>query len=869
MFYAPPLQPLLLWQSVSLFWLWGLLSPRYPLVAIAMACLCLYLDTRLRSWASFCMAIALFMVGFFAIIYSLPPRPPLPAWAIHNTVPVKALLEGEITRVQSLSDERLRIFLKNVRPVHMPQEEPLPGFMVWTWEQPIHKGGVKKGFPLAGQRVRITAKVRDTISSYNWTGADLGFYWQAQGVLWRIWSRGDYGEPQIFGKARVLAEQRLHVLQLLEQALFVEELDSASLVEQARAFLPALLMGERFFLTQNTLDKMQAASLIHSLALSGQHLSVVGVLALFFVFVLCLFFPSIFLYIPRRKLVGWLSLPLALVYLWLGDAPPSLLRAFCMLFIAFMLFYRCSIMSMGHILLYAVLCITVYWPLSIYTVGLQLSALCIFSICLVLPLCRRLQAKRVMVWRAAKGSKRTRIRGFVDTSKCVFWKIFDMFLISLAIQLVLLPIFLLYFPPSGMWFVLNVLWLPVLAVWVLPLAVLGLLLAFTPYAVLAQNVLYTAAVPCAYLLQLLTWMQEQNLLWFSAVLRPHASSVVAWLCLMLALALLPGRVSFKAIFEGRVILPSSIKKLCILAACLMCIAPVSRYMTYIKGNVSVEMLDVGQGQAILVTLPGGQKILIDGGGSVSPRFDPGTDSVLPRLVYNDAPRLWAAINSHPDMEHLRGLIHILPHMRVSHFYDNGEKFSQKEQMLWEKYTALKPLPPRQALHAGMEIPLPTFTYGGESSYVLEVLWPPEQKKERGRQKLTRNNASLILRLVQITDHERKGLVLLCGDAETATLQAVLHSGQDVSAQVLIVSHHGSKDSFLPEFYEKVAPHVALASAGRYNAYGHPHSLVREALLAQYSFFFSTSEEGAVRVTWDKGLNLQTAHKNEAVRYLLF
>ena len=137
------------------------------------------------------------------------------------------------------------------------------------------------------------------------------------------------------------------------------------------------------------LDNFAAATLAHSLALSGQHLAVAGLLGLLCVLAAVRLRPSLYLRQPRVVLAVAAACPPALAYLWLGNAPASLLRAVCMLFILAFWLARGRARTTLDVLCAALLCICLVAPLSILDTGLQLSALCVAVIGLALPWLRR------------------------------------------------------------------------------------------------------------------------------------------------------------------------------------------------------------------------------------------------------------------------------------------------------------------------------------------------------------------------------------------------------------------------------------------------------------------------------------------------
>ena len=115
-----------------------------------------------------------------------------------------------------------------------------------------------------------------------------------------------------------------------------------------------------------------------------------------------------------------------------------------------------------------------------------------------------------------------------------------------------------------------------------------------------------------------------------------------------------------------------------------------------------------------------------------------------------------------------------------------------------------------------------------------------------RGKAVSDNDGLVLRLV----FQGRGLALLPGDAEKPALRELLRSGTDLSAEVLILPHHGSAGSLLPELYDAVRPSIAIASAGAYNAYRLPSRRIREELARRGIPLRVTGEEGEIRIRWN-------------------
>ena len=230
-------------------------------------------------------------------------------------------------------------------------------------------------------------------------------------------------------------------------------------------------------------------------------------------------------------------------------------------------------------------------------------------------------------------------------------------------------------------------------------------------------------------------------------------------------------------------------------------------------------------------------LLLDGGGSLSPRFDPGRDVVAPALTANRPPRLNMVLASHADLDHVRGLIAILETFDVAAFGRSALPFIREKDGDDSDAARL------EAMRLRRRVPLREFRAGDTldlgGGLSLDIVHPPE----RGR--FSSNNGSLVARLT-LRGH---GLALLCGDAQKPALRRMLQSGADLRADVLVLPHHGSATSLSPDFYDAVSPRVALISCGAYNSFGFPRPEVLAALAERGIPVLTTARHGELRATW--------------------
>lgn len=245
------------------------------------------------------------------------------------------------------------------------------------------------------------------------------------------------------------------------------------------------------------------------------------------------------------------------------------------------------------------------------------------------------------------------------------------------------------------------------------------------------------------------------------------------------------------------------------------------------GRMHVTFLDVGQGDAELITFRDGSRMLIDGGpdwaalealGKRLPFFDRGIDVV---------------VLSHPNTDHMVSLPEVLRRYRVRTLVTAGTTFDSGLYRAILSGAAL-----RQVHH--------TVLRAGDSLRIddaaLTVLWPPIIRPQ-GMDKDV-NNDSLVLRL-----EERGKRVLFTGDLESIVERTLVAAGVDLRADILKVGHHGSATSSSYEFLRAVRPSTAIISVGRENPYRHPHPGVMERLRSLGIEFRRTDTDGTIDIVW--------------------
>ncbi|MGE6602807.1 MBL fold metallo-hydrolase [Lysinibacillus sp. FSL M8-0216] len=252
-------------------------------------------------------------------------------------------------------------------------------------------------------------------------------------------------------------------------------------------------------------------------------------------------------------------------------------------------------------------------------------------------------------------------------------------------------------------------------------------------------------------------------------------------------------------------------------------------------EMRVHFIDVGQGDSILIESPNGKTMLIDGGVKGAGQQ---VVSYLNELGVNKLDRVVA---THPDADHIGGLIPVLQAIPIEQFYDSGKVHTS--QTFEEMLMAIdeKNIP--------YYVPKTGDLIEFDKDVTVKVLNANEHATDN-------NDASIVLKVVY-------GNVsfLLTGDAGIALEKEMMQN--DVTATILKAGHHGSNTSSSKEFIRAVKPEVTILSYGEDNKYGHPHAEVVDRLQAMGSNIYATAESGTIMVATD-GVNY-TVNGKEASR----
>ena len=254
--------------------------------------------------------------------------------------------------------------------------------------------------------------------------------------------------------------------------------------------------------------------------------------------------------------------------------------------------------------------------------------------------------------------------------------------------------------------------------------------------------------------------------------------------------------------------------------------------------LQITVLDVGQGDAIILRGPSGKTVLIDGGGEGEGHltgYDVGTRRVVPALRRLGVRAIDVVILSHPHEDHVGGLVAVLQNFRVGAVLDSGLPHPSPSYARFRALVRSRGIAYRLA-RRGMRVDL-------GDGVALAVLLPQEPL-------ISGSGSDPNLNSIVVRATYRYVGTLFTGDMEGLNEAQLLDLGDDLRSVILKVAHHGSETSTTEAFVEAVRPTVALISVGAFNPFGHPHRRTLDLLEEWGAQVYRTDQDGAILLQTD-------------------
>ena len=258
-------------------------------------------------------------------------------------------------------------------------------------------------------------------------------------------------------------------------------------------------------------------------------------------------------------------------------------------------------------------------------------------------------------------------------------------------------------------------------------------------------------------------------------------------------------------------------------------------------DLRVTIIDVGQANAALIELPHGYCLLIDGGGfSDNSIFDVGERMLAPLLWRNKIKTVNTLILTHPNSDHLNGLLYIAEHFNVGDVWMNDDV---ADTLGYKKF---------MEIIAEKKIRRPAFKEMSRLRKIngveFKILYPLAGEGRKGRKKKWRNfnNNSLVVRVAFGSKS-----FLFPGDIMSgAERELVSIQGDALKSTVLLAPHHGSITSSTGPFLEKTEPKYVIISSGWNNRFGFPNPVIIKRYKEQGCRIYRTAVNGAISIITD-------------------
>jgi len=567
------------------------------------------------------------------------------------------------------------------------------------------------------------------------------------------------------------------------------------------SLLRGLLLADRHEMDYDIKTQFINAGVVHVLAVSGFN---VGLIVLIFIFMFGRFS------IPVNAALTITGL---IAFLLITGIQASVFRATVMAIVLIIAFLSNRNTNLINSLAIAALVILLVKPYELYSPGFQLSFAAVLSIAVIYPLIDK--------WIDSLNIKSNSLK-----------KLLLFTAVSLSAQVGTLPLTIFYFGKvSIIALFTNLIVIPVI----------GFNISLAIATLIISSVLQSAAIYYAAANEFLTDMifrvitYSGNLDFSHLIINQYSiyDVLLFYMFIWILLYFMPRFNSNAAkAFLGFLI-----------ALNIFVFSKIDNEELLPDGLLSVMMIDVGQGDALLVKFPGGETALIDAG-NATPNFDNGERVILPLLQYLGIERIDYGFISHIDLDHYGGFVSLIYHDKIETIYKPPADTNSGKDNRFEDFLRKRNIP---------------------------IVYYDLQKLNISSTRLYILNEESDSRLQNFSDNNKRGIIkivygnnsfLFTGDIEKPAERYYAEKyNKFLDVDLLKVSHHGSTTSSTDIFLNFAQPEICLISAGFNNKFGHPKSEVLNRLKNLKTVIYRTDFDKALIFRSD-GENIQLLNWDE-------
>jgi len=765
------------------------------------------------------------------------------------------LIEGLICDNPQVLPEKIELVVCVSRILRNGQYIPVWGRILLNVREP---------YPFQyGDAIRFHTRLRFPRNFANPGGFDYERYLRFRKILVR-------GSVSMAGEIVVLRREIGNPIRIRLERFreFIRKTITDTAPETEGRIIQAMILGDQKEIPRDVMEKFNQTGTTHIIAISGFN---IGIVALFSLYVIRLFRRS-----SEYLLLKWsgnfietlFGILIVILYTFIAGSGISVVRASVMV-VSFMIAILINRrQDLYNTLALAAFFILIVNPSSLFDVSFQLSFTAVASLIFLTPALVNLLpegfrsksdpillVRNVWIFHYLKKSLRIMILFFFA---------------SLSATLGTLPLIIFYFNRlSLVTLIANFLVVPILGVLAIPLCLL-IVLAAPVSSWLAEMIIHTAVLLVKASLFVIEKLASLPWSWIF-VSTPTLLEIGAFYLFLISIGWWlnslsnPGNnLKYKKISLLIKIVPVLLTAFFIVDGIRISLK--EKYKT----DLSLTAVDVGQGSAILVDLPGGKRMLVDGGGFFDETFDVGKYVLAPFLWHERIRRIDVVVLTHPHPDHLQGLLFILENFQVGEVWTNGDgsdsplylSFLQTIRQRNIGMRTLSDTTPEMILSGvRMRIMNPHLTPTSPSS---AGDYPLKHIKDELDHSETRSHPAVPPKMIGVYrasgEVNERSLVLklsfgrrsflLPGDIAEISERRLVDSHFDVKSDVLFVPHHGGARSSSMPFLEKIKPQIAIISCGFDNVFHFPHPETLRRLDHLQSRIYRTDRDGAVTVTTD-------------------
>ncbi len=811
-----PLIPILLSYLCGIIIGYYITIPRVILLSSTFVSLAFFIITiaKKKKPLSFILSITIFnLLGILFLRSTLSPQ--LPSNHIINYAEEeKIVLEGVLYRPPELSLNKTRLYLLTEKIIEDEKIIPIYGKLLLSIK------GIHEVFNY-GDRVRFSARIRTPRNFNNPGRFDYCTYLTLKEILVTAYLNDGKeivktGETTLNPLLKQVEKYRSQI-----RAFLTTQLPSPK-----AGIAKALILGEKGEISKELRESFSAAGVAHILAISGLHIGIIALVCFFLIKNILKSSTRLILAIDISKVSALITLIPVIIYCFIAGHGIATTRATIMVITYLIAIIIGRQEDLWNTVALAAFLILIFSPSSLFDISFQLSFTSVIAILYLTP---RLSAPLFQ--------PQDPLEPPPGWWKKIVQRISLFFIVTISAMIGTAPLVTYYFHRISPWGILtNVIIIPLIGFLVVPLGLLASfsLFLFQPLAIFIVHIMQPLITLSISIVELFNHL-------------PYADYRTTTPTLL-----------EMALFYFGIVFLINIKKskkarygLALVLIVFFSNQGFWYYQNKLSPLLRITSIDVGQGESTLVQFPKGATMLIDGGGFYDNSFDIGEKVVAPLIWKKKIKHIDYLVLSHPQSDHLNGLVSIVKNFKTKEVWTNGERANTEIFREFEKTIAEKGIK-----HLIINREHPDRNING---VLIEYLHPPKPPYTINYHSRV-NNHSLVIRLTYKDIN-----MLFTGDIYQEAERELINTTPNLKSTILKVPHHGSSTSSSLAFLKQVQPEIAIMNLGFKNIFHLPSRKVLKRYQDQGCQIFRTDQDGAITIETDGSeIRIKTFLKHEEI-----